>query len=1368
MFSIHSKQANPLIISGWIGKHQVDMLIDTGASLTLVNFELYNKLPVWIQRRTVYLKDPIQLRLANKSHVCADKYVILPITVTDYTVNHRAYVVPNLGRTCIIGNDFIRKHDLQVDGGEQQVFFKRWETKSSNPKVCNSVRTEGKSYVLCASERLKIPPYHSTDIQVHPEKRFYDEEDRSSVYELTSMHTNPCVANGLMGSDTNWIIQVANLSNRPILVHQGQKLAIASKLNQTQLNVMQQMESGPCQPSLSKSMEKIDVDLSETSLGKSQKDQLEKLIQKFADIFNDQNGRTNTLQHQINLLPGSKPINSPPYRYSPAKREAIEQNLSDMMEEGIIKPSKSPWASPVVLAPKKDGSMRFCVDYRKLNAITIRDAYPIPRIDDTLDSLQEARYLSTLDLRSGYWQVAMDKESKEKTAFITHKGLYEFNVMPFGLTNAPATFQRLMDIVLAGLKWQCCLVYIDDIVIYSPTFDKHLEDLGKVFSALREANLKLKVSKCCFCRKEMKYLGHIVTQDGIKPDPALVNAVMQFPRPKSIKDVQSFLGLTGYYRRFISNYAKIAEPLLKQLRQVQERNYHLHWSSDCTVAFDTLKHKLTSAPIMRTPDFTEPFILEVDACEYGLGAVLTQEYEGKKFVIAYASRTLSAPERKYGATEREALAIVWATQHFRPYLEGVKVLIRSDCKALQWLKDSKDVSGRLARWAMKLSAFQIESIQYRPGKANGNADSLSRNPVPLHAREERERKNHEHSPIPYEIATMETIINLWENTNILEDIKKEQQADSKLSPIIEQLKANGLSVSSDKRQPFVLVNDLLYKIKNSNRHYNQRVLGNKHLLVIPKKLQEKLLRWAHNHPTAGHGGQQKTLFRLSTRVYWASMRKDIFNYVAACPECQRFKYNNRPMANPMQLHEVIEPWHTIGIDIMGPFPVTSRQKRFLLVIVDYFTRWVEMFPMRTTTSEDISKILIDEVFARYGLPRYILSDNGPQFVSNVFDEFCQSFGIKRKFTANYHPQSNMTERVNRTLKPMISIFAQRSPHSWDKEIQQLAWAIRTSINETTGETPAFLMFGRDPRIPLDLMVGDALEGIPTQEMDTNHITNYRRNLINNLNVAFHTVQEHCQVEKWIQKEKYDRHTSQRQFEVGDLVWMANTASRLNNNSIRSKLKPKYQGPCRITKVLTPSTFVIQRIADNVEIGAVNVDRLKAYIIPQQRDSLESSNQSSAETEDEMYTDENVDRSSTRGNPEEVNQQTEVLNRTSRNSKRRLNTSFVSDVASSTAPALYPRTTDEEPQRHNKKRWRKTYSIESSNAAHSRSTTTNYNLVDPMEGGFKTKRQHRLVSTDESDLSISQPTHDGASNDERSRRRPPSKRQKRLPARFHTE
>jgi transposase InsO family protein len=1098
---------------------------------------------------------------------------------------------------------------LQIDGGQQSVYFK--QTNVTKPSIANKTNTSPNHdiYTLVANERIKIPPFHAFDIYVRPHKPFssIDENDEDE-YEITSHKPIPCVANGIITPRKDMIIQVANLTNKTIMIHVDQPLATMARLNQTQVNMIHQAKT-LLQTQMPQATSETEPNLINTDLNEYEKQQIRKLIQLFPDVFSEQPGRTTKLRHSITLIPGSQPHNSPPFRYAPARRQIVEQNLKEMTEQGIIIPSNSPWASPVVLAPKKDGTLRFCIDYRKLNAMTVRDAYPIPRIDDTLDSLQEAKFVSTLDLRSGYWQVEMDKSSREKTAFVTHKGLFEFNVMPYGLTNAPATFQRLMDIVLAGLKWQCCLVYIDDVVIYSSTFEQHLIDLKKVFQALRSANLTLKASKCHFCRREMRYLGHIITQQGIKPDPDLIKSVINFPQPKRVKDVQSFLGLTGYYRRFIQNYAKIAEPLLKQLRHSQKTNHHLQWTQECTAAFEILKNKLTSAPIMNTPNFEQPFILELDACEYGLGAVLTQEYDNKKYVIAYASRTLSAAERKYAATEREALAIVWATKHFRAYLEGGKIFIRSDCKALEWMRNAKDVTGRLARWAMKLSAFQIEEIRYRPGKANANADSLSRNPLP-------EKTNNSH-----ELSTIETAVNLWENTNILKDIKAKQQADKKLQHIIKHLQANPSPTFNDKRNPNALINGLLYKIKNSNRHYNQRVLGNKHLLVIPKSMQHKLLQWAHDHPTAGHAGQQKTLFRLTTRVFWDTMRKDVYNYVAACQSCQQFKYNNAPTSSPMQLHVVVEPWQTIGIDIMGPFPITRRKKRFLLVVVDYFTRWIELFPLHSTISTQIAEILMNEIFTRYGLPKFILSDNGPQFVSNIFRNFCETFGIEQKLTANYHPQSNMTERVNRTLKPLIAIYAQRQPQSWDKEIQKLAFSIRTSINETTGETPAFLMFGRDLREPLDLIIGDPIKGPPPTTFEHTQIREYRANIINNLRCAYNTVREHSEVEKLNQKTKYDRHTSQRKFTVGDLVWVDIPVGQVGDSSLRGKLQARYQGPCRLVEQLAPFTFNVRRISDNVDLGATNVDRVKPYFEPISKSQHSATATNDQETDDQQSADE---------------------------------------------------------------------------------------------------------------------------------------------------
>ena len=390
------------------------------------------------------------------------------------------------------------------------------------------------------------------------------------------------------------------------------------------------------------------------------------------------------------------------------------------------------------------------------------------------------------------------------------------------------------------------------------------------------------------------------------------------------------------------------------------------------------------------------------------------------------------------------------------------------------------------------------------------------------------------------------------------------------------------------------MNGILYKVKNANQHYNQRVVGTKHRLVIPRTMQNTVLEWAHDHPIAGHGGQQKTLFRLATRVYWKSMRKDIFKYIAAYQECQQFKYNNAPTANPMQMHLVNEPWHTIGLDIMDSLPTTARQKRFILVVVDYFTRWIELFSLKSTTSINMANILMNEVFSRYGLPEHIVSDNGPQFVSNLFKNFCDTLRIKQDLTANYHPQSNMTERANRTLKPLIAIYAQQQHNSWDKEIQKLAFAIRTAVNETTGETPAFMMFGRDLRGPLDLLIGEPTVGPRSTVVDHGIIQEYKK-LISNLRCAYNVIREHAEIEKIKQKEKYDRHTTQRKYNEGDLVWVANAKTQIGENSVSGKLQPHYQGPCRLIKQLSPNTFTLRRLSDNVNLGATNAGRLKPYI-----------------------------------------------------------------------------------------------------------------------------------------------------------------------------
>ena len=457
-----------------------------------------------------------------------------------------------------------------------------------------------------------------------------------------------------------------------------------------------------------------------------QQQQLNGLFKEFSDVFSqgeDGLGCTLLLEHTIETH--GPPLRQPYRQQNPAVwREEIAQ-VQQMLASDVIRPSNSPWAPPVVMVKKKDGSLRFCADFRQLNAATVKDAHPLPGIDDLLDALHGACWFSTLDLKSGYWQVPIMERDKEKTVFRTSSGqLYEFNQAPFGLCNAPATFSRFMDRVLSGLHWETCLFYLDDIIVFYSTWEEHLARLRQVFERLRHANLKLGAEKCTFAAKEVRYLGHQVTEEGLLPDPALLTAIREIPPPKTATEVRSFLGLAGYYRRYVKKFAAIAG----LLHDLTRKDAVFHWSADCHDAFDCLKTLLTTSPITAFPDFSQSFRLYTDSSTAGLGAILAQVREGRERIICCASRSLNQAEKAYPATKLECLAIVWAVAKFRPYLMAMPFEVYTDHYALQWLKAMRTWSALLHRWSAALEEYDF-TVKHRPWKAQTHVDGLSRLPV---------------------------------------------------------------------------------------------------------------------------------------------------------------------------------------------------------------------------------------------------------------------------------------------------------------------------------------------------------------------------------------------------------------------------------------------------------------------------------------------------------------------------------------------------------------------------------------------------------------------------------------------------------------
>ncbi|BHF67614.1 hypothetical protein SprV_0301064100 [Sparganum proliferum] len=729
-----------------------------------------------------------------------------------------------------------------------------------------------------------------------------------------------------------------------------------------------------------------------------------------------------------------------------------------MLSRKIIRPFQSPWSSPIVLVKKKDGSMRLCIDYRKLNAVTKKDSFPLPRIDTTLDALAGNTMLSTLDLASGYWQVEVRPSDREKTAFAVPSGLYEFETMPFGLANAPSTFQRLMNQVLAQLIPTSCLVYMDDIIVLGKDFDSHLNNIRAVFSSLRQAGLTLKPSKCVFLKPRVKFLGHVVSAAGIETDDEKVTQIREWPTPADVTEVRSFLGLASYYRRFIKDYAQIAGPLHK----LTQKDVKFKWTADCTNSFQTLKDKLCSTPILVFPDISNDagkFILDTDASDTAIGAVLSQQQpDGTERVIQYLSRSLTKAERRYCVTRKEMLALTHFVEECRPYLQYRPFVVRTDHSALTWLRNFKNPEGQVARWQEKLAEYDFECV-FRPGRQHGNADALSRKP---------HRPNGECPSctdiVISAIALQSDQCLLWAAA---------QRDDPHICPIYDRKVSNARPLSKAELAGHSYETRCLHSlwdklfIENGvlfyrdNEQYPQRV-------VLPLSMVDDVVE--RMHAELGHSGTHKTEWALRRRYYWPNQKTDIQNILRSCGHCLGFKSPGHSYRAPLQPIKTGYPNERVAVDLVGPIAPSARGNRFILVMVDCFTKMAEAVPLPDASAPTVARAIFNGWICRWGAPDQLHSDRGSSFESSVVHELCKVLKIKKTRTTAYHPQGNgQVERTNRTLINLLRAFVDRnSASTWDEALPACMLAYRSTVNATTQHTPFFLTCGREMQLPEDL------------------------------------------------------------------------------------------------------------------------------------------------------------------------------------------------------------------------------------------------------------------------------------------------------------
>ena len=888
---------------------------------------------------------------------------------------------------------------------------------------------------------------------------------------------------------------------------------------------------------------------------------IQDLLQKYKGIFPDDLPNNlppqREVDHKIEIVEGAKPTSQNPYRLSYHELDEMKKQLDELLQKGLIRPSKSPYAAPVIFVKKSDGTMRMCIDYRALNKITVKNKYPLPRIDELFDRLVGSKIFSKLDLRSGYHQIRIVENDIHKTAFRTRYGLFEFTVLPFGLTNAPATFMNLMNDIFKPYLDEFIVVYLDDILVFSKDMKSHLKHLEQCFKILQENKLYAKLSKCSFGKSEIDFLGHIITSEGIATDPSKTESIRNWPTPNTLTELRSFLGLANYYLQFVKNYAEIASPLTELLKKTPDEKFA--WNSSAQNSFEILKQKLISAPTLIIPDPNQPFIIHSDASKNAVGAVLSQIRNGKDCPVAYLSKKLKDAETRYPVQQQELLAIVTALRQWRHYLLARKVTVYTDHETLKYLNTQKLLNSRMARWSSFIEEYNVD-ILYKKGIDMVVPDALSRKPE-VNITNMKINSNDMEENVQIDLKSF--------HKKIMEGYRK----DLFFKSIIKDLSSKEITVKNKSRFRLDESGLLYLKTFDSER------------LCIPKYNLEFIniiIHDSHDSNLAGHFGVEKTFDLLHRNYFWPRMYRDIQKYVQSCDSCQRNKPITSSPAGLLQPLDIPQRnWDGISMDFITKLPV-SEEKDAIMVVVDRLSKMTHLIP--TTTNADtteIAQLFFRNIIKLHGIPSDIVSDRDPKFTSHFWTELNKLLGTKLSLSSSFHPQTDgQTERVNRTLESVLRNYINFEQNDWVKHLHAVEFAINNAKHSSTGFSPFFMNYGFHPNTFVSL----------STDIKTPAAHDYLQKLENIRKSATDFIQK-SQVE---QAQNADKSRVEVLFKEGEMVLVSTSQLPSTGEKEREsqKLRAKYVGPYKILKVISPVTYKIDFPHKNHNV--IHVSKLKKY------------------------------------------------------------------------------------------------------------------------------------------------------------------------------